>query len=339
MPLPSGRVAQTLGFLLCRVIVPLWVAAGVATKLHAASPKLLPKNIWTIALERGVGLYDLLFLVIALEFFAIAVMVFLPRFARFMSIWMLSVFVVILIGEIVAGNTACGCLGSFSPSPWAMLAIDAGLLLLVALFKPPVYEVGWLPKVNFAVATVFTLVFGIVTGVIILGERAPAPIPPVVVDPLAGGPNPDAPVPAPGPVRPAYFGLPDVQSLVGQRFRDSELAGLVEGLTDAVDAGPQYVIFFSRSCDHCQDLLETHVPGPTAVPLTLVAIPEQKEGFNEGAWIEMNYCVDCASQLELATGVDYLITPPLVVAMADGEVVCAEEVSDPFAPGCLVFGI
>jgi len=339
MPLPSGPRAEKIGFFLTRLIVPLWVLSGAVMKLMEKSPKLLPKNIWTAALERGMDLYVLLFVVIALEFFAIAVMVFLPRFARFMSIWMLSVFVVILIAEIVAGNTACGCLGSFSPSPWAMLGIDGVLLLLVLLFKPPVYEVGWLPKINFAVATAWTLVFGIVTGVIILGERATEKPPVVIVDPQPGGPGPEVPTPAPGPVRPAYFGLADVQSLVGQRFRDTELAGLVEGLTDAVDAGPQYVIFFSRSCDHCQDLLETHVPGPTAVPLTLVAIPEQKAGFNEGAWIEMNYCSDCATQLELATGVDYLVTPPLVVAMADGEVVCVEEVQDPFAPECLVFGI
>ena len=42
---------------------------------------------------------------------------------------------------------------------------------------------------------------------------------------------------------------------------------------------------------------------------------------------------------DIMTGVDYLITPPLLIALADGEVVCAEEVKDVFAPECLLFGM
>lgn len=336
MPLPSGPQAEKIGFLLTRVIVPLWVLSGAIMKLLEKSPKLLPKNIWTAALERGMDLYVLLFVLIALEFFAIGVMFFLPRFARFMAIWMLAVFCLILIAEIAAGNTACGCLGAYSPSPYMMLAIDGTLLLLVLLFKPPQYEGAWVPKINFTVATAWTLALGILTGVMILGERSTTTVEPPP-PPANGGPV--APTPDPGPERPAYFGLPDDQVLVGKRFRDTELAGLIEGLTDAVDVGPQYVILFSRSCDHCQDMLETHVAGPTGVPVTLVAIPEQKAGFNESSWIDMNYCVDCATQLEMATGVDYLITPPLMIALADGEVVCAKEADDAIAPECLIFGM
>jgi hypothetical protein len=338
MPLPSGPKAEKIGFLLTRVIVPLWVMSGALMKLVEKSPKLLPKNIWTNALEQGVDLYILLFVLISLEFFAIAVMFFLPRFARFMAIWMLGAFCLILIGEILAGNTACGCLGAYSPSPYAMLAIDATLLILVLLFRPPSYEVGWLPKSNLIVAALFTVIATVVTGVIILSQRAPEPAPPVVVDGAPDG-GTEAVTPVPGPVRPAYFGLPDTQSLAGQRFRDTELAGLIEGLTADIEMGPQYVILFSRSCEHCQELLETHVGGPTAVPLTLVAIPEAKEGFDESSWLDMNYCVDCATQLEMATGVDYLITPPLLIALAEGEVVCVAEVSDAVAPECLVFGL
>lgn len=334
MPLPSGPKAEKIGFLLTRFIVPLWVLSGAMMKLIEKSPKLLPKNIWTTALERGMDLYVLLFVLIALEFFAIAVMFFLPRFARLMAIWMLACFCVILIGEILAGNTACGCLGAYSPSPYVMLAIDGVLLLLVLLFKPPAAEGGWLPKTGLILATLFTLLFGAATAFVILGERAPTT---VVEDPgpVDGG----EPKPAPGPARPAYFGLPDVQSLVGKRFRETQLAGLIEDLPEGVDVGPQYVILFSRSCEHCQDLLETHLGGPTAVPVTLVAIPEAKEGFDEGAWLDMNYCVDCATQLEMATGVDYLITPPLVIAIADGEVACAKEAADAVAPECLLFGL
>ena len=58
---------------------------------------------------------------------AVAVCVFLPRFARLMAGWMLCVFVAVLAAEIARGATSCGCLGAWSPPPWVMLAIDGSL--------------------------------------------------------------------------------------------------------------------------------------------------------------------------------------------------------------------
>lgn len=349
MKLPSGPVAERIGFLLCRVIVPLWVLAGALMKLEAKSPKLLPKNLWTTADDVGLNLYVVLFVLVGLEFFAVAVTWCLPRFARFMAIWMLSIFCLILIGEIVAGNTACGCLGSASPSPWVMLAIDGALLLGVLLFRPRTDPAApWVPKRGLAIAALITVVGFAVTGWRVLGEIGSGGA--VAETPSGGGEaaagsedgaatgGESASAAAPAPARPDYFRLRNPQAMAGTRFADTQLAQLVEGWPEDLGIGPRYVIFYSKSCDHCRDLLETHLQGPLPVPTTLVAIPEAKEGFNESSWLDMQFCRDCVSEeLELVTGVDYLITPPVVVALMEGEITCIKEADDALEPACFTW--
>lgn len=342
MKLPSGPVAERIGFLLCRVIVPLWVFAGAFMKLQAKSPKLLPKNLWTTADDIGLNLYVVLFVLIGLEFFAVGVMWFLPRFARFMAIWMLSIFCLILIGEIVAGNTECGCLGASSPSPWVMLAVDGALLLGVLLFRPKTDpEAPWVPKAGLVAAALVTVVgFGI-TGWRVLGEiggddRAGNEKPIAAPDGSANGGG-VAPAPA-APSRPDYFRLRDPEAMVGQRFLDTQLAKLVEGWPPDLGMGPRYVVFYSKSCDHCRDLLESHFQASPPVPTTLVAIPETKAGFNESTWLDMQFCRECLpEELELVTGVDYLITPPVVVSLAEGEITCLKEADDSLEPECFTW--
>ena len=68
-------------------------------------------------------------------------------------------------------------------------------------------------------------------------------------------------------------------------------------------------------------------------PTTLIAIPERTDGFNTEGELE-NPCIDCA-EMELPVGVDWLMTPPIVVAVDEGRVVCAQEAEDTFDPQCL----
>jgi hypothetical protein len=348
MKLPSGPLAEKVGFVLTRVVVPLWIVTGAAMKLWEKSPKLLPKNIWTTADDWGVNLYWLLFVLIGLEFFAVAVIWLLPRFARFMAIWMLSLFCLILVGEILAGNTKCGCLGAASPSPWVMLAIDGALLLGVLLLRPRAAEGPWLPRTRLAATAIVTLVAFALTGVRVLGENRPAA---AVVEAGSGGEGAvvgagpagdgaDAAGAGAGaaPALPAYFRIKDDQALVGERLLGTDLGRFVRGWPEDLEVGPRYVVFFSRSCDHCRDLLETHLQAPPPVPTTLVAIPETKEGFTEDSWLDMQYCRECVGEtLELPVGVDYLITPPVVIALAEGEVTCAKESDDALAPECFTW--
>ena len=119
-----------LGQILSRVVVPGWVLTGALFKLYESSPKLLPKEtILKVANDLGIDLNVLLAVLIGLEFFAVAVMLCLARLARPMAIFLLSVFCLILLGEMALGNlTNCGCLGANSPPPWVILLIDGGLL-------------------------------------------------------------------------------------------------------------------------------------------------------------------------------------------------------------------
>jgi hypothetical protein len=254
----------------------------------------------------------------------------------------------VLVAEIVAGNTKCGCLGSFSPPPGIMLAIDGALLLGVLLLRAR-GEGDWLPRPRLLAAAAATVIGAAVSAAVILPENrateqveGTAPAEGAAV--TGGGPAATdgagaTATPAPsGRTLPPYFALQDPQSWLGQPFAATPLAALVQGWPADLDQGPRYVILFSRSCDHCQVLLESHFAGPPAVPTTLVAIPEAKLGFKPESWLDMAYCADCVGQLELPNGVDWLITPPVVIALADGRVQCVKEADDAEAPECLVFG-
>ncbi len=102
-----------------RVIVPGWVLTGAVFKLVEASPLTLPpKTILLLADRAGIDLYILLAVLVGLEIMAVAAMFMVPRYARPVGILMLSVFCLVLIGEMVQGNiTSCGCFGAKSPPP------------------------------------------------------------------------------------------------------------------------------------------------------------------------------------------------------------------------------
>jgi hypothetical protein len=341
MPLVSADRADKIGFLLTRVIVPLWIAAGVVLKLKAATPKLLPEELWTTAVGLGINLLQLLAVLIALEIFAISVMVFLPRVARYMAIWMMGCFCLILLNEIRVGHTACGCLGSFSPSPWVMLSIDASLLLGVLFFRQRL-EGEWFPKPRLLAAGGLTAVGVALCAVLILGENVETivPAPPAVVGQADGGTPADGGTT--GTTEPAGMVLPPYVTIqpddwVGQPFVETELAKFVSGWSPEVTEGLHHVIFFSRSCDHCQLLLENHFFENPPIPTTLVAIPETKAGFDEATQLDMAYCQDCVGHLELPVGSDWIVTPPVVVSVESGIVACAKEADDPDAPECLLW--
>ncbi|MCA9296661.1 MAG: hypothetical protein KC983_09085, partial [Phycisphaerales bacterium] len=132
MTAATVRPASMPGYVLCRIVIPLWILTGVVFKLVSLTPKTLPKNIVDIALESDIDLFFLLFVLVALEIVAIGTMLFIARLAKPMAIWMMSCFCAILIWEMSTGADSCGCLGSVSPPPWLMLTID-GLLLLGVL--------------------------------------------------------------------------------------------------------------------------------------------------------------------------------------------------------------
>lgn len=344
---PPMPIAELIGLILARAIVPLWVLTGAIFKLSEKTPKLLPQNIWETAAKWEFDLYWLLAILIAIELIFVGVMFLLPKLARPAGIAIMGIFLLVLIWEIASGHTSCGCLGAFSPSPWIMLAIDGALFMgLIALPTPrkpgPLFPSG--PATVFAFWTLAALC---ITGVLILPE-ASAPVDGKTPQKIAqnGAPaapddamNGDAPPPTP-PVqtvpRPALY-IPKLEQWHGRKFSEIELSQWVNGWPENINAGPYYVIFYSRTCDHCRDLLNYFFASPAPAPTVIVAIPENKQGFSTTGLHE-HQCAGCL-ELALPIGTEWMMTAPLVIALQDGVVQCAAEGVDPHVeqPQCLIF--
>src|SRR5262245_50244988 len=107
----GGSVAVVISGVLSHAVVPLWVLTGAIFKLVEHTPANLPSGIVKAAKAAQLDLHILLATLISLEFAAVAVMVFVPRLSRLAAIFMLSVFCLVLLNEmLVLGNyDSCGC--------------------------------------------------------------------------------------------------------------------------------------------------------------------------------------------------------------------------------------
>ena len=334
------KAGGTIGMILVRIVVPLWVLSGALFKITARSPSLLPKDFMVQVEALGIDLYWALALLIAFEFIAVAIMLFIPSLARLMAVFMLAAFCLVLLNELRAGNfDSCGCLGSASPPPWLMLIIDFILLMGVVIFKPRPVQLAS-ERMSWTIVTVLVLLTSGTTFALVLGEMGPTTVVEVVQNTQAGESNTTTGTEQASEsggtamTLPSYY-LLDTSDWIGQNVRDIDLMNYVDGLADSVQEGRHYLIFYSRTCDHCQMLLELHYGFGTPVPTTLIAIPEQKDGFETDGLLDQP-CLDCR-ELELPVGCDWLMTPPLVMAIEDGTVQCAKEAEDSDVPECLIW--
>ncbi len=333
----SGPLAAKIAFTLSRIIVPLWVGTGAIFKLVESDPRLLPKTIYEPAVSTfHLNLDWLLAVLIGLEFLAVGVMVFLPRLARSMAAFMLGCFCLILVGEIMKGNAHCGCLGNISPSPWVMLGIDGALLLGILGFKPAPSYKAMLPRNPLIGATIVCLLgFGLSIAQIISPTTRDDNAPQTPHETAATAENPQTSPPVPyGQTPPSYFYEKEVNSWVGKKWEELELPHYMNGWPRDIHQGRRYVIFFSRSCDHCQTLLEKYFEFEAPYPTALVAIPETKKGFNPDTALLMNFCHTCVENFELEPGCNWMLTPPLVLALENGVVVCAAQAENAENPTC-----
>ena len=337
---------STIGMVLVRIIVPLWVLSGALFKITERSPSLLPRDFLQQMEGLGADLYWVLAFLIAFEFIAVAIMLFVPALARFMAVFMLAAFCLVLLNELRAGNfDSCGCLGSVSPPPWLMLIIDFILLMGVVIFKPRPWHLTS-ERASWAIVTVLVLITNGATFGLVLSEMGPTsivkvePSPNVVPSPDQATPEHTDTPPPPQVAEPATTTLPgyyllDTTDWVGQNVRDIDLINYIDGLADSLQDGQQYLIFYSRTCDHCQMLLELHFGYGSPVPTTIVAVPEHKNGFETEGTLDQP-CMDCR-ELELSAGCEWLMTPPLMLALDNGVVTCAKEGEDSDAPECLIW--
>jgi len=306
-------------------VIPAWIIVGATFKLVEGTPKHLPREILLDAKHLGIDLNVLLAMLISLEYLAAIAMILVGRVARLASAFMMAAFCAILVREIATGSSDCGCLGAFSPSPWMMLAIDGTLLLGVVLLRPRPLPGGidaarW-PAVAASAAILATT--GTSFGLLVPWGRADA-VTPVSTGEENGGVTGATAVTGPAPL-PDYWLSSDLDSWRGRRWNEIELFGFMKQAPKDIDTGTRYVVFYSRTCDHCEDMFhEDLVPDPVLAALvTAVEVPADKNRLTSpDAWpMPPTAC----ESLSLPLGVDWIITTPLAVRIVDGVIECAEE--------------
>jgi hypothetical protein len=270
---------------------------------------------------------------ITIECLAVALMVLVPKVARPTAIFMLGSFCLVLLWEMFNGNvTECGCLASFSPPPWIMLGVD--FLLLIGVCALPVKR-GLEPnaRAGIALAGFIAVAVGVVSFMRVPDAPVIAPTPAGDATATTDDGTQDSQTQTPQVALPAYY-QPDVERWAGEPIDTIDLVQWTAGLPSNLNEGRHYLIYFSNTCEHCFELLLTHFDFDLPAPTTLIAIPETTEGFAEDGLLE-NPCVECGTVLTLPVGVDWLMTPPIVIAIEDGIVQCAKEAEDTFEPSCL----
>jgi hypothetical protein len=338
----SGPLAARISFILCRIVVPLWILSGALFKLIEGDPRNLPQGLRQILIKPDGTDPDLILLIlIALEFLAVGVMLFLPRAARLMATFMLGCFCLILLNELRIGNvTSCGCFGSLTIPPWAILIVDGLLLTGVVLFEPAKSEKPFVSLFGLAGAGAWTAVLAIVAGVMLLGGNGgsstnpPAPngdsnqTPPVAVDPNG-----------PGQIPTTYVMAEQTQidSWPGRKWTDISMARYMPSWPDPNFAGKWYVIFYSPTCEHCQALLNENFVLDPPVPTILVAVPESKDAIDPRSWDVMAYCRECVREMTLPHGEHWLVDFPIVVAVEDNVVQCAKGRVEATGDNCLIW--
>ncbi len=316
-----------IGLLLTRFIVPGWVLTGALFKLTEATPKNLPpKTILAFAGRAGIDLYVMLATLVGIEFLAVAIMLMVARLARPVAIFMLSIFCLVLIAEMVQGNVkSCGCLGNVEMPPWLMLAVDGSLLLAVLAFDPSslyrASEPRW-PVVAAILAAAGGFYWSF-TSILPAFRDRPAEAHPRPIGEGGAGANPGAPA---GQEQSSYWFARDVAPWVGKPWREVDLLTFVSPPPSGLDASPgtRYVVFYSRTCDHCEEMFNEDLTDPAlARMVTAVEIPDSPVLMtSRNAWIMP---VTGVEHRQLPLGREWIMTSPLTIAVTDGVVTCAEE--------------
>jgi len=355
--------AQTLGFVLTRIVVPVWVLTGAVFKLVEHTPKNLPTQIWQRGIDVGIDLHILLAALVAIEFVMVGLMLFVPKLARIAAITMLSIFVLVLLNEMRTDNfTSCGCLGKIPVKPWQMLTIDSLLLVGVIVFGRNVPRSLW-SRMACPLGAIALPLAGIIgCALVILPERASqtrivangkssgSPIgatqpdkpsdtgpqlpttDPTIPDSPQQGPVPPTPAvindplknPSPTPQPPSWY-VQNIESWIGKPWREIDLFKLMPVWPKGLDDPKRYVVFYSRTCEHCEAMFMDDLIIPLDAPITAIEIPQDRNVLTDpAAWKMPNYKhVDLAA---LPVGITlWMITPPLALRLENGIVTCATE--------------
>jgi hypothetical protein len=111
----------------------------------------------------------------------------------------------------------------------------------------------------------------------------------------------------------------------GKPWREVDLFQFMPTWPKDMDRGKRYIIFYRRTCDHCQTMMEEDLLMPLDGPVTLVEVPESPTVMTMEGAPPLPLTVVTFEQLQLPLGTNWLIETPLVIAIKDGVVTCAQE--------------
>jgi hypothetical protein len=325
-----GGMAGLMGTVLTRVVVPLWLLAGALLKLVDTSPAHLPAALIKWLGPLGVDLMFVVRFSISVELAVVGVMWLLPSLARPLGLAMLGAFMPILIGDVAMGASSCGCFGSLQVSPWVSLVLDVSFflgILILGRYSPALQWRPSLPAGRVVMAGIWTVAAFVVGFLPVTRAESKAEVPVAEASVVVADPAADASaLPQDG-----YY-VPDLDSWVGQRFSDLDIARWIQGLPEDLEEGIDYLLFYRKDCEHCHELVQVYFTGPLDIPTVAVAIPDR------AGWPDTQLPFECdeCRLSELPAGVDWFFQTPVLVRLNEGVVACASETSAA-DPRCVAF--
>jgi hypothetical protein len=215
-----------------------WILFGSAAKAFFGTPGDLPP----LVLEAPFATGTTFALVLAVEAFVGVAALVRPGRAWPLAALLLLAFVAVLGTQVAAGAASCGCFGGrIDVPPWAMMAIDAGLFLLVLAAKP------WrLPRGG--AADLFALGAALVVAAAM----------PLLVRPG-------------GALAPDWYGKEEFAAWSGKRLHDTPLASW----TTLGEGRDGVWLLYKDSCEVCADCLARMGAAEIgAREVTLLRLPE-----------------------------------------------------------------
>jgi glutaredoxin len=320
----SVRLGSPFGTLLVRVVIPLWVLVGAGIKLSTRNPKLLPEpvletiraigNLLNVS-DPGWWLGISFRTLIGVEIAVALLMIFAPKLARIAASFILTVFLAVLVATMAMAakrdgisaiwSGSCGCLGSASPPPIVMFAIDALLFGGLLFFKPL--------RENPKGAT-----WPSVLGALFIGFSVAFVVPDKTIASLPANGDQAGLGPMPTTLEPNYFTT--FSEWVGTEFASHPLAQIISRpLPDWINTARFHVVYYRADCEHCHELLETFFHGELSTPVIAVQIPDH-DPANE---LPMP-CEECLEHT-LPEGPYYVIGSPVLLTVENGVVLSVCE--------------
>jgi hypothetical protein len=272
----------------------LWILAGALLKLLLGNPADLPRPL--LALPLGAALTFKL--AIGVEFAVAALALLRPALGWPLVVLLLVAFGSVLGVQVADGAKSCGCFGaSIEVPPWAMLAADSVLLVLVLLSRPWRLERHLGPA--FALALTLVLA-GLVAPWVFDREAKPGAV---------------------RPGRPAWVVL-EVARWQGRRLEETPLGEWLD-LTNAPRSGVW--VLYRNDCEVCAEhlqMMSSFERGQRDV--VLVRLPKAGES-GEDTVVHTLPEGEFVHHLVFPEGIDWSVEAPAQLEVEDGVIRLAAE--------------